>query len=247
MGRESIQTNQRRFERGISIGSEGSADPLSPALSVRYLTMCDHAQAARDSWLTSSLPDTQVFAFDEDNTFPVSKAMSDFDVLAIGGNDSARMANYVSTNGPLLRSAIKIAIINQASVTKRSQLLNAGFDDVFDPEKHTANEMKARILAHQARYDLAKAAGSHRHLTGKSIDQIAFSARLTPREKVILLAILSQSEGCAIIDISTALRDAGHAGDTNVLRAMISILRKKLKPGFDIKAVYGNGYRLEVS
>ena len=214
----------------------------------RYLYLADVNKESRNKYLFDIFMNFEAFEFSENSTAFLSATQSDFDVFVLGGSDIRRMCKILRSNASLLRSKVLICICDGSNATKRAQLMNAGFDDVFDPRRTPATEAIARIKAIWNRYQQAITAERARLHENAIIHQAFGHAKLSPRERRIALELLSNLNRPVSYVALRALVSEGYWETITFenLKVVISNLRKKLKEGCTIKSHFNLGYIIKV-
>ncbi len=222
-----------------------AAEELLADIHIRYLCLNDASRYERDSWLHKTFTDYSEYNYSEGDTSFLSAASQDYDVLIVGGNDSRRIARLVRTNEAILRNRLKISLVSGSNAQRRSQLLLAGFDDVFDIDKIAPPEAIARVAAMWQRYELKFAQEKSRKAEREKLNEISYLDRLTPRERAVLEAL---AEARGTFSSYKSLRQAASNYYEDItfdnLKVIICNLRKKLRPGVQIVARPLQGYEL---
>lgn len=230
--------------------SQKLADPANSnatfeELAIHYVSTTGAAQSACDSWVKRTFPNLRAFPFDIEGAAAVSQAQVYFDALLIGDGDLRRLTRFVTENLPALTSKPKIAVTQDSTAKKRANLLTAGFDDVFDISKMDPSEALARVFAIRTRYALAQQELGVKRGSMPSLNEVAYTNQLTPRERKILMELLEASgQFCKYDQLSGAIAAYGKEISAENLKVIISNLRKKLKRGFAINARINSGYEL---
>lgn len=212
---------------------------------VNYLSMNDSSQTDRDEWMQQTFPQVQVFPFSLTSTSGISRAKTDYEVIAVGGSDVPRAIKFLKDNYAAVRSLIKIAVLHDSRATKRAKLLLAGYDDVFDVSKLRREEARARILSMRSRYATAQETVDREVNTSATLASIAHVGRLGKRERMILLELIAApSHFCSYGLLQATISDWGDEISANNLKVIISNLRKKLRTGCAILSRTNAGYEL---
>lgn len=214
-------------------------------LDVRYLSSQDSYFDERELYLNKVFAKFAKRVFSEDETFALSRAQADYEILVIGGSDPIRLGRFLRTNRAILNTTAKVALINGSTPQRRARLLNSGFDEVIDPAKTPPLECKARIMAVMNRCAAAREAERSAKNSINAIAHICKPGDLTPREFDLIYA-LGRHEGRSL-SITTLTRLVDPRDPITFKRSIkvnISNLRKKLHEPYRIEADYMNGYRL---
>lgn len=202
-------------------------------------------QAAFMRW-PLAFPNCQLCACSAANIANISPSRDPYDILLIAGPAPERLTTLLRCYLPVLGLLPKIAALEKSTPRDRTQLLNAGFDDVFTAGM-PVQEARSRLTAIWRRYRL-RGVSLPPSVTGcASIDQVPALSKgsLTKREANILKSLFAKSPApVAITELQTGLSFARSIKTTS-LRVQISNLRKKLKDGVHIQKMT-TGYALIV-
>lgn len=180
----------------------------------------------------------------DDYTAFVDDAKNYYNTVFVVGTDPARVRKFLRTYRPLFMRKAKIALVKESRPRSRAQMLNTGFDDVFDLETHPL-EASVRLDA-----ILGRVAHSHAAETFDDVlkTHMRFYAdtKLLERE-VRILALLIANRGMPVRKhLLTASTKSPHKSITpKSLQVLISGLRGKLKPNFRIVSHGASGYSFE--
>ena len=211
----------------------------------RYIYVNDHDQPDRDAFVSSVFGEVRKFAFNDDATYAISRAESDYPLLLIDVTDPARMAKYMRTHRALLRNVPIFAIMTRSSPSRRARMLMAGCDDVLDSARMTPQEAGLRLRAVLVRRAMTRNGNRSGRDAGATFADMADPRWLTPREHALLVA-LAAAEG-EPLTLAALMRLVDHADPAKFRRSLkvsISNLRKKLKSAYRIEAAAYGGYRL---
>lgn len=198
-------------------------------------------------WLEQVLPNCSYRTVSESYTADVSPARSDYDVLVVAGNDVKRLRQFIRIYRPLLNSKPKLALISGALPKDRALLLNAGFDDVFDPRMAVA-EGRARTVAIANRYREAAEKQSKKVVVQSSIVSefvsSDFEGNLNLRETSILLTLIAHSPRA--VPTHKLRNTMARRPEISVptLRVVLSSIRSKLASSLEIVSIFPNSYAL---
>ena len=181
----------------------------------------------------------------DDYTAFVDDAKNYYNTVFVVGTDPARVRKFLRTYRPLFMRKAKIALVKESRPRSRAQMLNTGFDDVFDLDTHPL-EASVRLDA-----ILGRVAHSHAAETFDDVlkTHMRFYAdtKLLERE-VRILALLIANRG---MPVRKHLPDrfnqvaATSPSRPSPLQVLISGLRGKLKPNFRIVSHGASGYSFE--
>lgn len=210
----------------------------------RYISIDDRSSRRRAQFLRHIIPLDDFFSFGDHNTYAISTEPH-YDVLLIGGQDTARIARYIRVNAKLLAGRLIIVLTSRSSPTKRARMLNAGCDDVFDVDRMEIDLAVARLSALLARHEVYQKAFQEAQRQITKLDEIAELSRCSSKEiEIIRLFVLRNSSFVTYINIRSVLGDHFSPISENHMKVFISNLRKKLRPEFKITAITGLGYKL---
>jgi DNA-binding response OmpR family regulator len=213
-----------------------------------YVFMGDQNEKMREQWARQCFPHLRTFPLSIDSAAAVSRAQTDFDVLVVSGYDVPRSMKFLKENYAAVRSMPKIALVEESRATKRAKLLLAGYDDVFDISRMRVEEGIARICAMRARFAKAQASIEEVENTSRTLAQVAYVQRLSKRERMILLELISApNRFCSYELLRSLISEWGEEISNNNLKVIISNMRAKLKPGVAVVARMNAGYALSYS
>lgn len=226
---------QEEFESSFAVGE----------ISVRYVTLRDRSFQNRSDWLVKIFPDIQMFHHIENDFRHLSPRLGGFDALIVGGNDQIRLSNILKKSHQLLYRLPKIAITDELRPPKAAKLLNSGFDDVFDREKVTPEEVVARMRRICGRYRDANLRFERKEVEESRIGRVAQVSRLNNRERNVVLRLM-RIPGKVVPYYSVQVAASEFEGEISLshLRVIISNLRKKLINGVQICAENNVGYSI---
>jgi len=214
----------------------------------RNLSSNDIYTKERTAYIESIFENVSHRNFFDEETYSVSRAWGDYEVLLLSGNDPLRMGRYLRANRFLINSIAKIAVLHGSTPPRRARLFNAGFDEVLDSAKMPAEEAIARIKAVVLRYEVQRQTRQTKIARDASIATFCNPFDLTPREQALLWALahnagqaISVSQIAKLIDAEDPLKLK------RSIKVSISNLRRKLFDGYVIESDYQGGYGLYAS
>ena len=237
------------IEFAMSYGIESLIVSKSVKLSVeyrtRYLSTNDSFKNEHDAFVANIFDYTQIRQFSDDETFALSRAADDYDILIIGGSDPLRMGRFLRANRFLLNNIATIAVLHGSTPPRRARLLNVGFDDVIDSARMPVDEAMARIAAITQRYAVTRQVHHSMHEKKAGIAHLCNPTELTPRE-LALLAALSRNAGqaVAVSQLCRVIDPADPAKFKRSIKVSMSNLRRKLTPGYRIQTNFQGAYGL---
>ena len=216
----------------------------SPRL--RYLTLNDPTRPIRDAWMAVVFGDVEQHAYSDNGTSYLSVAATGFDGLVAGGNDVRRLGRIVRGGNALLARRIKIALVSNGNTQRRAQLINAGFDDVFDADRTHPHEAQSRVVAIWRRYLMRFERERIEFHNEALLARVCNPHSLTNRERRLLLLLLSSDQNFATYSVIKREISNYHEDISDAyLKVIVCVVRRKLMPGVRIVARALKGYRLE--
>ncbi|MBF9150749.1 hypothetical protein [Novosphingobium jiangmenense] len=213
-------------------------------LVARIATFGSPSVIQQTEWLQFVFPQQSVRSVSESYIADISPTRSDYDVLAVAGNDIRRVRQLLRIYLPLPSAKPKFAILGATSPRDRATLLNAGFDDVFDA-RMSVTEAQARILACAQRYASVAQSSAKAFPDAPQLQRLRrILAQLSPRERSICEALMRQFPDAANIEsLATAHRGRRPLAPAS-LRVLISAIRAKLPAGVTISYAHPKSYML---
>ncbi|MFA7584932.1 MAG: winged helix-turn-helix domain-containing protein [Novosphingobium sp.] len=216
-------------------------------IAVRAIYLQDKSVAERSQWVQDVFPDTAEYKYKEDDTSILSHYRENFETVVVHGDDARRMARILKVNRAITRSKVNIAVMAKSMPPDRAILLNGGFDDVFDMRMDTV-EATARVRSIMRRrriiFDNATFGADDTVL-----DRIGsyVTAKLSPRELELFTKLVKNS-GRAVSgsDLRRSASKTNPDMNENSIQVFICRLRKKLRPGVEIRSNYDGGYTLSI-
>lgn len=223
--------------------------PLAPFDPTRHLTRYiqtrDDLTGGRAKYVHAVFGEVKTYPFVADGTFALSRADSNYDILAIDAPDPARTARYLRVNRPLLRRVARFAIVDESTVLRRARLLDGGCDDVLTLNRVTVQEARLRVGA-----VMRRRAANHPEWSAGGVSETDLAAlcdpsALSPRERAVLTALAHHSNSMvAVHRIARLVAPADPVKFRRSLKVSISNIRRKLKPGLRIMAGSNGSYGL---
>ena len=212
-------------------------------IHTRYLSMDDFYKKDRDRYVFSLFGKTPTRNFADNETYFLSKANGNFDCLVIGGSDVKRIGRFLAANRPLIRSVIKIAVIMGPSPARVAYLLNAGFDEVLMQNETLIHEAAARINNIWRRFQEIRTKQIAYKNGMKRLELICDLNDMTKRELAIINYLYNSVDKTASLsDICLQINPGKTSNLGKSVRSTISQIRRKLKAGYEIRAVRPNAY-----
>jgi DNA-binding response OmpR family regulator len=212
---------------------------------VRYLSTNDPDKTDRDKYVNSIFGEVVQRTFAYDETFLLSRASAEYDVLLIGGSDPQRMGRFLRANRALLNDIARVAVVTGSTPALRARMLNAGFDDVFDIARTPVEEARVRAVAISRDHAITRHTQSSVGQMSSVLEPICNPTSLTPRE-FALLWLMATNLGRPV-PVAQMAHEIAHTDPARFRRAIkvsMSNLRRKLLPGWRIETDLQGGYRL---
>ena len=214
-------------------------------LRVRYITVKDQEFDVRFKWLSSVFQHIETYDFGSQETYALSTAMRDYDILVVGANDVQRIAKFVRANARAISGRVKFVVMDQTDPQRRARVLNAGFDDVFDLSRMLPEEALMRVASVCGRY---KSVGERAKIFAEKqavIKTITGSDHLARSELVLLQALCEDiGQPVSYLALANICSSDYRRMSENHLKVLISKLRRKIMKPYNIKSVLGMGYKI---
>lgn len=240
-------------ELAVRSGDEPEGGALSTAFPddladarIRIVKVGEPIDQAAFTWWPLAFPNCQLCACSESYIANISPSRDPYDILLMAGPEPERLTTLLRCYLPVLGLLPKIAALERSTPHERTQLLNAGFDDVFTAGE-PVQEARSRLTAIWRRYRLRGVSLPPSRKGGASIDQVPgwSDEPLSRREASILKSLFAKSPSpVPITELQSGLSFARSIKTTS-LRVQICTLRKKLKDGVHIQKMT-TGYALIV-
>lgn len=216
---------------------------LLDKVDIAYVTVGSGNTQAGCAWVRSAFFPKKIRRYDVCER--VSRNRIHLQILFIISNRPDVAIKAIDNNDEHVSEFIKIACVPSLKSGEGTRMLLGGFDDVFDLNKISGAEARARVDAILLRYAYVRTSNALMREHKKRLSAMAPLDDLTNRELAILHR-LAKSERTvvsyrAIIDFIEA---PGQSISLKNLSVTVSGLRKKLKAGSQIGAVRGEGYIL---
>lgn len=215
-------------------------------MRTRYVGFNDVNEADRIAWLDRVFHFVETFGYTPGETSYLSSAVTDFDVLMIGGNDVKRMAPLYRKNQAVLKNKLVIAVMRGSTPQRRAHLLYNGFDDVMDLTRVAPEEAIARMRAMRARQigNMVREAAARKE--DSRLGAICNPAMLTQRERKILWLLMERPGKAVSMEKLQSETSTSHEPvSTKNVQVSICLLRKKLNDRHKISYHSNGGYVLE--
>lgn len=227
-----------------------AADEMPLALrlapySVKYIYISDPQAEERDAAILEafSMSPVQKYRLMFD-TLP--RPFERADIVIVGGNDASRLGSFMKVNVPLLRHIPTIALAYNMLPKRRADLLNLGYDDVVNLKGAGIEELQARVLAITERYRITQLKSSNEEEFFQTASQYCDLEGLFMSQKRILRALIEAPGRFCTHTALAKVASREHSDMSGAhLRVLIHKIRPKLKPGYSINSVHGEGYRLD--
>ena len=212
-------------------------------MGIRVLALRDSLKKDRDLYLSYAFVNITSLYFEDHNTRLLASIDGEFKTLIMHGEDNARLTGFLRRNAAFLKGKAKLCIKTRIWPEDAANLLNAGFDDVFDL-KMSRDEVIARFLAiHRRRSDrIDRETLGYSGLSQEDI-KVYIQKAISIREAHVLAKLVSKRGGvvsCA--DLARPSQRLEVPLGKKSLVVFLSKLRRKLKDGFYIISSSGEGY-----
>lgn len=214
-------------------------------IRLRYIELEDDNRDFRRAWLAGVVYLGEPLRFAAKPEVLLSRALSDFDVLLIGGDDAASMGAFMMQHRALMFGKVSICLCTASSPDQRAHLINSGFDAAVDPAEIHQLEFLARVYAIWRRYRMSEVKGVKALDLDAMVDRVADSRMLSPKQRAIVRLLLQMPGHEA--DYATLCATAGKQKEPiglQNLKVLISQLRRLLRPGVQIVHDPGCGFSL---
>lgn len=220
-------------------------------LVTRSVYIRDKSLEERLAWCAEVCGKIEHYRYFENATDIFSAARAGYEIFLAHGDDPVRLAKALRRNKAILSSKIKVALMAQNTPADRALLLNAGFDLVADCRMHKA-EYIARVVAIYTR-SFKHAASVIGPLDGfRTVLRKYFAEAVRIEEmrdrELLLLARLAARLNHPVHSSELRKAPTGHVSELTgrSLCVVISRLRKKLAPEYEIVSDYMSGYVLKI-
>lgn len=215
------------------------------SLQTRYVDLHDNQSASRREWFSALPVKSTFYDFNSKPNIILSPCPIDFDVLALSGNDPARIISFMKQYKSMLTNKPKLAICCKSTPKSRASLLLAGIDDVIDINRMHQDEYIARTHAIWARYRHQCVMRHNNLAQTERLARVSNPDRLSPKQRAILLHLLESPDQCASYESLQIQAGSEYQPITkDHLKVIISEIRKKLKSEFTIISDGNSFYRL---
>lgn len=186
----------------------------------------------------------QVFRITDDYTAYTDDGRHAYSVIFVVGSDPVRIRKFMRIYRPLLKGKAKIALLRDARPRVRAQILNVGFDDVFDVGMSTP-EGQARIEAILARMGQRQNDELLREVRELHLQHYVVTPLLGREAKILSLLVAARGSPVRNQRLAATGRSVHRPISPKSLQVLISGLRAKLKPSIRITSHGSSGYALQ--
>lgn len=222
---------------------------LSPlaGIRVRSLEFWDAGHAVREAWLRRVIEIKEHFVFAAEDYRYLSQAQARFDVLVVGGCQTAALTEVIRQARLVFPSKIILAVVNIQLGGVIATLLNAGADDVLAVGMDVP-EAQARATSLIAR--AAAASGPSSDLVVGLRAEPLIAEPLSPQEEKVL-NVLCEHVGeivshKTIFERLTTNRSHKKMMNDPLIKSIVSNLRSKMVGNAKIMNKRGIGYYLTI-
>ncbi|WP_158637655.1 response regulator transcription factor [Novosphingobium taihuense] len=212
-------------------------------ISARILHFGNGAPPVEVNCATAFQENAQVFRIADDYTSFIDDRRETYSVIFIVGSDPGRIRKFMRIYRPLLKSKAKIALLRDARPQVRAQILNVGFDDVFDVEMDPT-EGQARIKAILGRMGQRQTDDLLRNVRQLHLQHYVISPLLGRESRILSLLAAAKGAPVRTERLTATGRSALRPISPKSLQVLISGLRAKLKPTISIMSHGSSGYAL---
>lgn len=215
------------------------------SLRVRYISTQGHFFDLHLNWLRQIFSKIEVYDFNSQETFALSIAENDYDVLFVGARDASRITKFSRINARALSSRVRFAIMDQTDPHRRAAILNAGFDDIFDLSRTVPDEAVLRIAAVWRTYQQVQERQAALINQRAAITSITASINLGKSEERLLHALCEKiGQPVSYYKLANICSKGHNPLSSTHLRVLVSSVRKKLNSSYQILSISGQGYAL---
>lgn len=213
-------------------------------VAARILHFGNGAPPMEVACATTFCETAQVFRIADDYTAYTDDGRQAYSVIFVVGNDPVRIRKFMRIYRPLLKGKAKIALLRDARPRVRAQILNVGFDDVFDVGMSTL-ERQARIEAILTRMGQRQTDELLREVRELHLQHYVVTPLLDREAKILSLLVAAKGSPVRNQRLAATGRAAHRPISPKSLQVLISGLRTKLKPSIRITSHGSSGYALE--
>lgn len=213
-------------------------------LNARILHFGNSAPTAELGSAEAMCETVQVFRISDDYTAYVDDERLPYSVIIVAGSDAVRMRKFMRIYRPLLKSKAKIALLRDARPRVRAQILNVGFDDVFDIGTPAA-EGTARLEAILGRMGQRQTDDLLQEVRELHLQHYVAAPLLGREARVLSLLVAANGSPVRTQRLTATGRSAHRPISLKSLQVLISGLRAKLRPSVRITSHGSSGYALQ--
>lgn len=244
---ESAPANDEDYNAPCSTAMiESMKRTLNDEVVFRYISASDQHQNSRDNLIRSAIEKLDYYNLVYTSTFSLSRSIHDYDVLILGGADALRLSKYLRENQKLIIPRIKIAVMNGTDPRRRALIINAGFDDVLDSARVSAEEVICRIHALWSRNKInLKEKLSQEELYIPLTNYLIPNVKLAPSEYRVLNELIRCKRKTATYqNLAHKAGNKYEYASQNAVKVIVSNIRKKLNEKYKIICNEKEGYLL---
>jgi len=167
-----------------------------------------------------------------------------YNTLFVIGSDPVRIRKLMRIYRPLLKMKAKIVIMREVRPSVKAQLLNAGFDDVFDREMPVA-EAAARVRAVLGRIAQSQQSKVVEEVRDLHLQHFTREPLLGREARVLSMLVAARGSPVRSSQLAISGRSTHRPISTKSLQVLISGLRSKLRPNLRIVSQGPAGYSLQ--
>lgn len=167
-----------------------------------------------------------------------------YNTLFVIGSDPVRIRKLMRIYRPVLKTKAKIVIMREVRPGVTAQLLNAGFDDVFDREMPIA-EAAARVRAVLGRIAQSQQSKVVEEVRDLHLQHFIREPLLGREARVLSMLVAARGSPVRSSQLAISGRSTHRPISTKSLQVLISGLRSKLHPNLRIVSQGPAGYSLQ--
>lgn len=214
------------------------------AISARVLYFGSAGPSAETALALDVAGRTQIHRITDDYIAYVDDGHAFYNTIFIVGNDAARIRKFMRFYRPVLKHKARIVLIRATRPRVRAQLLNAGFDEVFEPDMPVP-EATARVRAILTRLALNQQSKVADDVRDLHLQHFARAPLLGREARVLAMLVAAQGSPVRSQQLATSSKSTHRPIGTKSLQVLISGLRGKLKHNLQIVSHGPSGYSLQ--
>jgi len=203
--------------------------------NILVVDITDESSADRLEWLEACSFEFDVRSLHKSKYLEPPYPIQSADILIVSGSKPAAVARVIRQYEREFEGRPKIAVVKDSSPAERTEILNSGFDSVFDPQKERPETLLAGLVSIIRRYGFTRRAAVDSMNINTALHMISYKDRLNRREALILDALLTAPDRIVKSeDLQSILSISHDPISNNQLKVLITYARRKLRPGVQI-------------